>query len=648
MHLAAILTLYRFTMKHIYPPPHSFLSIFKDRIAAIWLALLLSVISTSVSGQNSDGCGTDDRYTEQEAEALPWFGNNQFLIEELQRRNIAIAPDYLRGITDSSRTQESRALTDIEVRNVPVYIIPLKVWIHKDANGNGTVTQAQAFQDCSNVNRLFYMNNIPLRLSLKCEITEIRNDRYYYNPSDNAINDMWSEFRDPRAINIHYVMATSTGWDGKARLPRNSAGILSGQRFSLCLNEYTAISTIAHEIGHTLGLLHTHDGGRSSNKYNEDCGDCYQESVSRSKKQGAACFSTSGSYKADVNGDFLRDTPADPVLLRNNTYRVGSQCEYPSAGQQPMEDRWGDDWKPDTRNIMSYSRSSCRVQFSPLQISAMLYWANEVGFLNNALEITGPTALCAGQSGTYTVSRTSVPGAIRWRIPPGWSISGQGTSQVTITAGGGDDQTIQVEKDCGIAPGFLTVRGRLSRNIAIAGPLFPCPSVENTYHTEALANATYTWHAPPGWQILSPNSPVTQIDPPQDFSSGQVWVTVQACGSSGDSPRLEVAVTEECYRTPPIYYPPPSESSRSSSAQSSDNALNVYPVPATDYIMVELSVKNAQQFSFELINSYGKTLQKGQCAKEALKISTGSFPRGLYRLRVWNGKEQMVKSIELK
>ena len=40
-------------------------------------------------------CGTTDKYTAAEAQALPWYGNNQYLVNFLRKRGVAIAPDYV-------------------------------------------------------------------------------------------------------------------------------------------------------------------------------------------------------------------------------------------------------------------------------------------------------------------------------------------------------------------------------------------------------------------------------------------------------------------------------------------------------------------------------------------------------------------------
>jgi hypothetical protein len=120
-------------------------------------------------------------------------------------------------------------------------------------------------------------------------------------------------------------------------------------------------SSISHEIGHFLGLLHPH---RNYNKNK-----CRQEAVSRSRKfdgcgnKGLIC---------EQNGDALCDTPAEPNLAK----LINSDCKYTGIG---LKDNWGDLYQPDNNNIMSYIiRGSCRQMFTPGQVAVMHHTLKEV------------------------------------------------------------------------------------------------------------------------------------------------------------------------------------------------------------------------------------------------------------------------------
>lgn len=108
-------------------------------------------------------------------------------------------------------------------------------------------------------------------------------------------------------------------------------------------------SLLAHELGHNLTLPHTHSriGG--------------DELVKRDH-----CSTT---------GDLFCDTPADPEL---SSASVSDDCFY--VGDK--KDRTGEAYMPDTKNIMSYSRSKCKQYFSEEQSLQMQSFI-KYGSINN-------------------------------------------------------------------------------------------------------------------------------------------------------------------------------------------------------------------------------------------------------------------------
>jgi PKD repeat protein len=92
-------------------------------------------------------------------------------------------------------------------------------------------------------------------------------------------------------------------------------------------------TTLTHEMGHHLNLLHTHGPVN---------GTLTNELVS-----GVNCSSA---------GDLLCDTPADPELNNSNVNNVN--CLYSVAGTPPT-DAQGNLFDPDTSNIMSYAPQAC-------------------------------------------------------------------------------------------------------------------------------------------------------------------------------------------------------------------------------------------------------------------------------------------------
>lgn len=169
------------------------------------------------------------------------------------------------------------------------------------------------------------------------------------------------------AINIYMIAGSSLGVAGVAgNIPSN---------YFLVQSSYALKPTLPHEMGHCLGLYHTHHG-TSDNEPSND---------------GKELVDGSNSLTA---GDYIVDTPADPCLWSaDGTRYIGT-----------ITDANGDYYNPDPTNLMSYS--SIRTNFTTAQIVRMHDAIQNTTLLRMActiknLEIEGPTYL--GSSATYSI-----------------------------------------------------------------------------------------------------------------------------------------------------------------------------------------------------------------------------------------------------
>lgn len=108
-------------------------------------------------------------------------------------------------------------------------------------------------------------------------------------------------------------------------------------------------SVFAHEMGHFFGLSHTHGPCNTLCGGVKECPD------------GSNCATA---------GDFLCDTPADPMLL--GKVSQPPNCEYDGSDAAPAA-CGPTPYAPPVRNIMSYSVWTCMDEFSPMQIAKMWY-----------------------------------------------------------------------------------------------------------------------------------------------------------------------------------------------------------------------------------------------------------------------------------
>lgn len=220
--------------------------------------------------------------------------------------------------------------------DLPLYI-PLAIHICRQGDGTGGFTLEQLAIAMTDLNQVF--DQVGIKFFQYGDVIYIDSDHFFTIPNNQASRDeLLQQNVVPNTINVYFT--NLIGLCGQATFPVDPPpqGVLMN---NTCAGIPTNPSTFAHEIGHFLALLHTHETA-----FGIEC------------PNGSNCKTA---------GDRLCDTPADPNLENH----VNSDCAYDNYASPPSG-CGNTAYSPQTNNIMSYSRPACRNLFTANQILVMV------------------------------------------------------------------------------------------------------------------------------------------------------------------------------------------------------------------------------------------------------------------------------------
>jgi len=480
-----------------------------------------------------------------------------------------------------------------------------------DNGGQQALSNANVRILFDEVNRHFANNNTGIQFYLKCSIEYINSTKFNTIDSTNEFNEMLETYYEPFALNWHLVRILP--WSGAAYYPWQTYSFCMGVEFNGILDDFN-IATTVHEVGHTLGLSHTHDNIRQSGDYNGDASNCYQESVSRTMTQGIGCISTIGVRKCEINGDALCDTEAAPNRASNTHIAVNNNCNYSGTGT----DNWGDTWRPQTNNYMAYVANQsfwffdepCRNSFTLGQIAVM--------------QITVMNYMRYGTTPWYNLHSISLSGTVysgeNETIIISHHITAPGTNSPTsaYTINSGATTNLFAGESITLKPGFHAKEG--SAFSAKSGPLTGC---SNVYPLYGHRGDTHT---------VSDGS-LSQEDIDECLEIIRKALNREYMNYSKEN---EEDIFQEDHQESPIAEP---------------FSFSIFPNPANGFVTVDYTLYVDAPICVELYNLLGQRLklilpqQNQKSGNYSVQTSVSDLGAGAYLIKITSGEHIETKQL---
>nr|WP_321236793.1 T9SS type A sorting domain-containing protein [uncultured Psychroserpens sp.] len=500
--------------------------------------------------------------------------------------------------------------------------VPIKAHIVRPSAGFGGLTVSELNNAISIMNS--YFANAYLEFFLCEGINYIDSDMFFdYSLDEEAA---LTNANVDNVINIYFVNSITTtqggGLCGYAYFPGGPETILMANSCT------TNGSTLTHEMGHFFFLSHTH--GNINGTLTEELVD------------GSNCQTT---------GDFICDTAADPQL---SSAKVNTSCVYTAV----EFDANGQLFTPNPRNIMSYSRQSCRNELSLQQYARIygVYQASRSVMACPSLNVDIDANYTLACSSTLDVNFTDNSiGATSWE----WDVDGDdvidyttqnpthtystgGTFDVTLTISDGVQSITKVYDEYIDFPRADVATAQISLSITLDSfPEETSWELRNSAGTVLYSSPVYV-SGTDNFQTFNYDFDVTAnecytFDIFDSANNGiccgfEGTIAYELTTLEGASIRASNGVFEAVQST---YI---GNDVLGVDDYFANNAISVYPNPTKGILNIKLSNTNNLPDSYTIYNMLGQVITtKTITQSEDLSIQANLFSEGVYYVKVSKG-----------